>query len=62
MAYQLYFTSNTDIWKSREDLERYYKVEKVFLPKVEEEESVHKSFLEWENALERFLGWSKTKT
>jgi len=50
------------IWKNQNELERFHKIEKVFLPIVEKEEGVHRSFVEWERAVGRFLRWSKGKT
>lgn len=48
----------TGFWKSKDLLEQYYKVDRVFHPKPDIEESIQKRFAEWERALERFLKWN----
>jgi glycerol kinase len=47
------------IWSSREKVQSFYRVEKIFLPRTEQEELAQNSFQEWERAMERFLKWSK---
>jgi putative glycerol kinase 5 len=51
--------NRVDFWKSKDLLEKYYKIDKVFHPKQEYDERIQHRFADWERALERFLKWNK---
>ncbi len=48
----------TDVWKSREEIAKQWKVAKRFEPKMKREEA-ERRMGEWKRALERARGWTK---
>lgn len=46
-------------WNSKEMLEKFYKIDKVFHPNQEIEETIQQRFAEWERAVIRYLAWNK---
>ncbi|WP_297556159.1 FGGY-family carbohydrate kinase, partial [Thermococcus sp.] len=47
-----------DYWESLEEIERLWKVEKVFEPKMDEE-TREKLYRGWKEAVKRAMGWAK---
>lgn len=48
---------NTGIWKSRDELIRLRKVERIFTPNEENHERCMTKMKNWERAVCRFKGW-----
>ena len=45
-------------WKSKDDIEHHWKVEKVFEPKISSDRR-EDLYHGWKNAVQRSLGWAK---
>lgn len=51
---------SSGVWKSRSEMVRMRKIDRVFRPNEENAERVVKRMESWEKALERFKGWYST--
>jgi len=48
---------NLGVWKSKDDISKLRKIEKIFYPNKERQADYEKLIKDWKRAIERFKSW-----